>query len=155
MQRCPVSQRSRLIVAAIGVLAVSSCVPPPKRLVETYCRPWTQFFVAHSPGDDLALEDAIAAEIAARGLHVTSGPLAAMPAGTDILVIYELRWFQNILLRAEVLKIELRHVRTGATLAGASQRGFAVIGKRPQRLVADAVDAVFGAGSLDSSAGAE
>jgi hypothetical protein len=140
------SHRPKLmrIAVAIAAASLSACAIPAKPLPQAYCQPWIEFFVAHSPGDELALETDIAAEIAARGFHASSGEIQAMPAGADILVIYDQRWFQNILLRAERLELELRDVRTGATLATAGSRGFAVIGFRPE-LADDAVAAALGA----------
>lgn len=149
--------RARVAAALTAAVSLSGCLAPVSSLPRAYCQPGTEFFVAHSPGDELAMEAAIAAELEARGFRAASGAFETMPAEADILVIYAQRWFQNILLRAEILELELRDVRTGTTLATAGSRGFAVIGHRPASLVADAVATALGlpSGAADQPATSE
>jgi hypothetical protein len=132
--------------AAVVILALClcGCVRPSLPLSPAYRQPWVVFYVAHTPTDELAMQEQISAELRRRGLQTASGPFEAMTPETDVLVIYEQRWWQNILVRVEVLHLQLRHARTGARLAAASSRGTSLIGHRPATLVEDAVSELLG-----------
>jgi hypothetical protein len=126
-------------------ISVSGCIRPSVPLPQSYRQPWIAFFVAHTPGDELAMEEQISTELRNRGLRASSGPFEGMAPDADVLVIYEQRWWQNILVRIEVLHLHLRDARTGVTLAAGSSRAASVIGHRPATLVEDAVSELLGA----------
>jgi hypothetical protein len=136
-----------LVPGAAGVvlaLYLSGCVRPSLPLAPAYRQPGVVFYVAHTPTDELAMQEQISAELRRRGLQTASGPFEAMTSETDVLVIYQQRWWQNILVRIEVLHLELRDARTGARLAAGSSRGTSLIGHRPATLVEDAVSELLG-----------
>jgi hypothetical protein len=90
------------------------------------------------------MEEEIAAELRKRGFEVFAGPYENLPANTDVLVLYRDSWWLNILAQGEILVLELRDARTGATIATAEQRWISHILDVPDTLVADAVAQVFG-----------
>jgi hypothetical protein len=90
------------------------------------------------------MEDEIAAELRRRGLEASAGPYEKLPAETDVLVLYRDSWWLNILAQGEILVLELRDARNGATIATAEQRWVSYIGNVPDALVGDAVTRILG-----------
>ena len=139
-----------LLAARVAMVLVSSgcalvgCAEQPVVLDAPYQRPATLFFVAHSPGDDTAMEEQIAAELRRRGLKASGGLYERRPRDTDVLVLYRDRWWLNILAQGEILMLELRDARTGDTIASAEQRWISYLGDVPDTLVADAVAQILG-----------
>ena len=128
----------------LAACVTSACAARPVALPPGYQQPTLLFFVAHAESDDSDMQDGIAAELRARGLQAMSGPFELMPAETDVLVIYNDRWWLNILAQGEILQLEARNARTGHTIATAEQRWVSYIGDTPSTLIADAVDQMLG-----------
>jgi hypothetical protein len=133
--------RWTLVALAAGLLG---CAARPQVLPAAYRQPQTTFFVAHSPGDDTAMEEEIAAKLRRRGLIASAGAYEQRPPTFDVLVLYRDSWWLNILAQGEILVLELRDARTGATVATAEQRWASYIGDVPDTLVGDAIAQVLG-----------
>lgn len=131
------------VLLAFGCGALG-CAAQPVVLPAAYQGSATVFFVAHSAGDDTAMEEEIAAELRRRGIKASGGVYESRPADTDVLVLYRDSWWINILGQGEILILELRDARTGDTIASAEQRWVSYVGDTPDTLVADAVTQVLG-----------
>lgn len=133
----------------------AGCAAPPIALHPGYQTASTSFFVARATGDDSAMEEEIAAELRKRGLDASAGSYENLPADADVLVLYRDSWWMNILAKGEMLVLELRDARTGATIASAEQRWISHIGDVPDQLVSDVVTQALGtpaAGDAPSAA---
>lgn len=134
----------RAVLVAVSLSALLGCAAQPVALPTAYREAAKVFFVAHSPGDDTAMEEQIAAELRRRGLEATGGPYESLPPDADVLVLYRDSWWINILAQGEILVLELRDARTGVTIASAEQRWVSYVGDTPDTLIADAVTQVLG-----------
>jgi hypothetical protein len=138
------TRRCRTGLFAVPLVALIACAAGPTALPPGYAEPHVRFFVAHAPGDDSNMEQAIAAELRRRGLQADAGDYERRPPETDVVVLYRDRWWLNILAQGEILVLEIRDARTGATIAAAEQRWLSYVGDSPDTLVADAVGQVIG-----------
>ena len=132
-------------IALVALVLLAACARrPPVVLPSQYQQTHVTFFVAHSDGDATAMEEDIAAELRRRGFNASAGPYENLPADTLVLVLYRDSWWMNILAQGEILVLELRDGRNGATLASAEQRWISHVGDSPDTLIADAVTQVLG-----------
>lgn len=137
----------RSLLVASFILLLVGCAARPLPLPATYRQPSTVFFVAHSPGDDTAMEEEIAVELRRRGFEASAGPYETLPAEAGVLVLYRDSWWLNLLAQGEILVLELRDTRTGATIASAEQRWISYVGDVPETLVREAVGQLLGDGT--------
>jgi len=94
-----------------------------------------RFYVEHRLTDDHHIDDAIVAELQARGREASAGPLTMMPDGVEAIVTYEDTWtwdFRSYLLR---LKIDVRHANTDKPLASGSYEQPTPVPKSPPAVV--------------------
>jgi hypothetical protein len=103
-----------------------------------------QIYVVHSLTDNHHIDEAIVADLKARGYEVSSGPLTMLPEkGVDAIVTYEDRWawdFNNYLIE---LHIEIHANFTNKELARGSYHQASALTKSPPEVVHTILDPLF------------
>ena len=101
-------------------------------------------FVEHRLTDNHRIDEAIVAELKARGYDASSGPLTMLPdTGIDAIISYEDRWqwdFNNYLID---LNIEVRANFTNKVLGHGHYHQASALTKSPPEVVKQIIDPLF------------
>ena len=138
-----------LLTLALGLILASGCnsvtarIEPGQSAVE-----YERFFVRSNLNDSHALDQHIAAALAARGHTVESGPLTMQPANTEVTVTYEDRWAWDFGDHLVYLNISMRESRSGRQIGTTVYRSRFKMGRNAPdiatRIVNEMLDAQAG-----------
>lgn len=96
------------LTLATGCNSVTARIEPGQSAVA-----YERFFVRSNLNDSHALDEHIAAALAARGHTVEFGPLTMQPTDTQVTVTYEDRWAWDFGDHLVYLNIVMREARSG------------------------------------------
>lgn len=138
-------KQSALLVAFFALLSLAACsrqsgVPVvPERVAGA------TFFVERHEKDTRDIAAHVAAGIERRGYRVSSGSRLLAPDAYDFLVTYEDRWYWDMRMYLQQLRITIRDREGGAAIAhGESfQDSVASLGKSYDDIVDRALDQIF------------
>ena len=136
---------------AMGLLALVSLscstafeaqpVPSPYRTGSV------QDFVENHGQDRRRIDQMIAGELRASGLHASSGMHAERPAQFDVLVLHEDRWQWDMSNYLIFLRIDLRDPKTNVLIATGSSYQSSLARKSPEEVVRRILTGMLGSGS--------
>ena len=110
-----------ILLALCGLLAGCSSVHS-ERNPHVDLSKLRRFYVEHRLSDNHRVDEAIVAELQARGFEASAGPLTMMPDGIDALVTYQDEWawdFKSYLIQLDVV---IRSPHRNLVFAGGSYR---------------------------------
>lgn len=103
-----------------------------------------RIYVEHFLTDNHRIDEAIVADLKARGYEASSGPLTMLPErGIDAIITYEDRWawdFNSYLIE---LRLEVRANFTNQPLAHGHYHQASALTKSPQEVVKQILDPLF------------
>ena len=102
-----------------------------------------RIYVEHRLTDNHRIDEAIVADLKARGYDASCGPLTMLPDGIQGIITYEDRWawdFNNYLIE---LHLEMRENFTGKPLATGHYHQASAITKSPPEVVHQILDPLF------------
>ncbi len=126
---------------ALGLLA-AGCASLDTQKKAEYSQ-YHRFYVEHRLTDNHHLDEMIVAELKARGLDASCGPLTMMPEGIEVIVTYADRWewdFHSYLIE---LRIELRANITDQPLASGYYHQAPAVTKSPETVVREIIAGLF------------
>lgn len=96
-----------VLLATFAFLSACSSVHVDRQ-PRTDLRKFRHFFVEHRLADNAQVDQAIVAELRARGFTASAGPRTMMPADVDALVVYHDDWAWDFKTYLIQLQIEIR-----------------------------------------------
>ena len=128
------------LLALGAVLAGCSSLDTHK---ETDLSAIQRIYVEHHLTDNHRIDQAIVADLKARGYEASCGPLTLLPDNTQAIITYEDRWawdFNNYLIE---LRLEMRENFTGKPLATGHYHQASALTKSPPEVVRQILDPLF------------
>ena len=120
---------------ATGCNSVTARIEPGHNAVA-----YERFFVRSNLNDSHALDEHIAAALAARGHTVESGPLTMQPTDTQVTVTYEDHWAWDFGEHLVYLNIVMSETRSGRQIGYTVYRSRFKMGRNAPEIAARMVD---------------
>ena len=134
-----------LLAAALAVLA--GCYTQyinARVLPNTAISPDRNYYVVRHANDPRQIDLAIANEMRAMGLqHVSSGLEADLPAGTEVVVLYEDRWMWDMTNYLWMLKIQFRDASNNVLIARGQSVRTSFVRKSVEAMVQETLAGIF------------
>ncbi len=134
-----------VLLLALGLVSGCSTSRSNAAFAPQFDRTKVQFvFVERRLADNNNVRDRFVDALRERGYTAEAGPLTMMPEkGVDVVLVYEDTWEWNFGNALVELRVQLRHPRTNALLAGSVLRRRALFGKSTNEMVEAIVDDLF------------
>lgn len=103
----------------------------------------SRIYIEHRLTDNHRIDEAIVADLKARGYEASCGPLTMLPDGIQAILTYEDRWawdFNNYLIE---LRLEMHENFTGKPLATGYYHQASALTKSPPEVVRQILDPLF------------
>lgn len=102
------------------------------------------YYVVRHERDTRQIDLIIAKEMKAMGLHkTTSGIERDMPAGTDVVVLYEDRWMWDMTNYLLMLKVQFRDASSNLLIARGQSVRTSLVRKSVEEMVQETLVAIF------------
>ena len=110
------------------------------------------YYVAHQEKDERAINEMIAKRLGATGRQATTGELADIPSGTQVLVTYEDRWAWDITMYMRSLQVVFRDPHTEAIMATGTSKRDSLTRKGVESVVDEVVNEIFSKVDVEEAA---
>lgn len=133
-----------LLFAALAL----GCIVPPKPVIRGNVvpgRPLEEYgsFYIPTHDDDRGIGKMLAEEITRYGGQVQLGESSAPPAGTDVLVLYEDKWFWDLGMYLLDLKVDFRDPETNVLIATATSNRPSAVRAKPDVMTREVVEVLY------------
>lgn len=133
----------KLAVALLVLSALSAGCSSLTTKREIDLAPYRRIYVEHRLTDNHHIDDAIVAELKARGYEASSGPLTMLPEGIQAIISYEDRWAWDFKSYLIDLNLEVRENFSGKPLAQGHYHQASARTKPPADVVHEIIGDLF------------
>ena len=138
---------SILVLLAVSLAVLSGCYfqyTNSRMLPNTAVSPDKSYYVVRHANDPRQIDLTVANEMRAMGLHhVSSGLEADMPAGTEVVVLYEDRWMWDMTNYLLMLKIQFRDASSNVLIARGQSVRSSLVRKTVEEMVQETLVAIL------------
>ncbi len=125
----------KLVIALLAIVALSAGCSSLSTHQEVDLAPYRRIYVEHRLTDNHHIDDAIVAELRARGYDASAGPLTMLPEGVQAIISYEDRWAWDFKSYLIDLNVEMRTNLTNKPLAKGHYHQASARTKSPEEVV--------------------
>ena len=138
---------SAVILLATALAMLTGCYTQyinARVLPSTAIDPGRSYYVVRHANDPRQIDLTIANEMRAMGLHhVSSGLEADLPAGTEVVVLYEDRWMWDMTNYLWMLKIQFRDASNNVLIARGQSVRTSFVRKSVEAMVQETLAGIF------------
>jgi hypothetical protein len=136
-----------LILLAVFLGMLSGCYfqyTNARKLPNTSISADKRYYVVRHTNDPRQIDLTVVNEMRAMGLHnVSSGLEGDMPAGTDVIVLYEDRWMWDMANYLLMLKVQFRDASSNVLIARGQSARSSLVRKPVEAMVQETLVAIF------------